>query len=178
MELCRVRRIVLVFLVSIAVLTACTNRRATTAPIAPNPSPKDSFSSLAPSTSSIERTPPSSLPGSNLASTPSASLPTATIGSWTGIEPHTIYFSADSGNVVTRISWSSWSWESAVGRGFWGYNTCTPNCARGKVTQYPTTITLNEPKAGQFTRLAENQSGPYGHRFEYSLPNSRLGGAS
>jgi hypothetical protein len=38
-------------------------------------------------------------------------------GTWTGMEPSTIAFSADGGNIVTGIRWSSWNHVNAVGQG-------------------------------------------------------------
>ena len=70
-------------------------------------------------------------------------LPTATLGGWTGIEPSLMQFSGDAGNIVSDIDWSTWNDQDAVGRGEWGYDDCTPDCAGGKVTDYPTTITLS-----------------------------------
>jgi hypothetical protein len=101
---------------------------------------------------------------------PITDLPTATLGAWTGIEPSLMQFSGDAGNIVTNIGWSSWSDQSAVGRGEWGYDDCVPDCAQGAVTDYPTTITLSDPSGGRFTQLSEEQSGPFGSTFDFVLP--------
>lgn len=103
--------------------------------------------------------------------------PTATFagesepGTWTGVEPTTIWFSADSGNIVGSIRWTAWTDQSAVGSGTWGYDDCLPSCAGGKVTDYPATIELSAPSHGQFTSLTEIQSGPYGHTHNFTLPS-------
>jgi len=52
------------------------------------------------------------------ASTTTSSLPaptpnSATVGGWTGVEPDIIYFSGDSGNIVSKITWDWWNGESA-----------------------------------------------------------------
>jgi hypothetical protein len=97
-------------------------------------------------------------------------LPTATLGAWTGIEPSLMQFSGDAGNIVSNIAWSSWNDQDAVGRGEWGYDNCTPDCAGGTVTDYPTTITLFDPSGGRFTQVTEQQSGPFGGTLTFSLP--------
>ncbi len=97
-------------------------------------------------------------------------LPTVTLGAWTGIEPTLMQFSGDAGNIVSNIVWSFWSDQNAVGRGEWGYDDCTPDCAGGTVTYYPTTITLSDPSGGRFTQLTEDQSGPFGSTFTFTLP--------
>jgi hypothetical protein len=94
------------------------------------------------------------------------------------MRPSIIYFSGDSGNVVTAISWSSWNAESATGNGSWGYNSCVPTCAGGAVTNYPATITLSDPVNGQFEKIQEIQSGPNGSTNNYSLPDAGLGASS
>lgn len=108
---------------------------------------------------------------------PQPSPATATLGSWTGIKPSIIYFSGDSGNIVTSILWSSWDDQSAVGHGTWGYNNCQPSCATGTVVQYQATVTLTNPSGGQFTQVIESQSGPYGRSFTFTLPNRGLSAA-
>lgn len=80
-------------------------------------------------------------------------------------------FSADSGNIVGGIRWTSWTDQGAVGSGTWGYNDCQPSCAGGKITDYPATIELSAPSHGEFTSLREIQSGPYGHTYTYTLPS-------
>ena len=109
---------------------------------------------------------------------PNTNLPTATLGTWTGIEPSFMQFSGDSGNIVSDIDWSSWSTASAVGVGAWGYDNCVPDCAGGIVTDYPATITLSNPSDGRFTELTEDQSGPFGSTFMFTLPGPALGASS
>jgi hypothetical protein len=105
-------------------------------------------------------------------------LKTVSIGSWTGAKPKTIWFSGDSGNIVTNITWSSWGPNSGVGRGTWHYDNCVPDCAQGTVTDYPASIRVSHPSAGQFTRLTEAQSGPHGRTYTFPLPDPGLNGAS
>ena len=133
-------------------------------------------------TGPVPSTTPASLPPSTQAppatSIPPGDLPTATIGHWTGIRPSTIYFSGDSGNIATNITWATWNDQFAQGQGLWGHNSCDPDCASGKVTQYAVMLALSRVVSGQFTRLTETQSGPYGRTNTYVLPNPGLGGAS
>ena len=89
-----------------------------------------------------------------------------------------IYFSGDSGNIVSNITWTSWTAHSAVGRGTWQYNNCNPDCAEGRLTPYRTAITLSRPFAGQFTRLTESQSGPRAKTYTHQLPDPGLNAAS
>lgn len=113
-------------------------------------------------------------------SAPSSTAPpsTATIGDYTGVEPSIISFSGDSGDIVTGITWETWTATSAEGSGQWGYDDCDPDCAEGTVTTYPTTISLSDPIGGQFTKLVEEESGPHGQVLTFTLPDRALGGAS
>lgn len=105
----------------------------------------------------------------------SAQQPTVTLGNWTGVRPGTIYFSADGGNVLTHLVWTRWSRAGATAHGWWGYESCVPNCAAGTVTEYPVTVTLSDVVGGQFTRAREVQAGPHGHTFTFTLPNQAFG---
>jgi len=71
-----------------------------------------------------------------------------TSGNYTGIEPSRIGFSADSGNVVTGISWTSWTAGTAIGHGAVSHNNCIPDCAQGTVTPGAATIILSDPGGG------------------------------
>ena len=99
-----------------------------------------------------------------------APLPTVTIGKWTGREPRAIYFSGDSGDIATDLTWSSWAADRAVGSGTWHYLDCRPSCAAGTSTPYPVTITLTNPVHGQFTTLVEKTSGPHGFTQTFTAP--------
>lgn len=86
-------------------------------------------------------------------------LPVFVAGTWTGIKPSQIDFSADGGNIVTDITWSSWTATGAVGEGTSVIQNCVPNCAQGTTTPVPTTITLTRPQSGHFTELTETRDG-------------------
>ena len=95
-------------------------------------------------------------------------------GTWTGVEPTTIQFSADSGNIVSNIKWTAWTDQHATGTGTWGYDDCQPSCAGGTVTDYSATIDMSAPSHGQFTSLTEAQSGPHGHTYNFTLPSRAI----
>jgi hypothetical protein len=81
-------------------------------------------------------------------------------GTYDGTRPSTIQFSADAGDVVTGIQWSSWGSRSATGQGTVGWDDCTPNCAAGTTRYLPATITLSAPDAqGQWTAITETEHG-------------------
>jgi hypothetical protein len=113
-----------------------------------------------------------------VASTPSASptidLPVAHFANWTGRSPSDIYFSSDSGNIVSGLNWS-WTATQAVGHGTWGYESCNPSCAQGGSTPYPAVVTLSGAAGGQFTRGVEQTSGPHGGSFDFVLPSADIG---
>jgi hypothetical protein len=111
-------------------------------------------------------------------SSPSGPLETVTIGQWTGSKPQTIWFSGDSGNIVTNIDWSSWGQDVGHGEGTWHYDNCDPDCAEGTETDYPASLTVTGASGPQFTVLQEVQSGPYGRTYSFALPDRVLGGAS
>jgi hypothetical protein len=100
---------------------------------------------------------PGQSPGGPAAKT--AALPVLTVGGWTGTGPSSIGFSADGGNVVTGIVWSSWTASGARGRGTSYLDNCVPNCAQGTMTAVPATITLSGPADGRFTVIKERRAG-------------------
>src|SRR5262249_46637903 len=74
---------------------------------------------------------------------------------YSGQFPKYIDFSADAGNIVSDISWSSWGPQQAVGHGTWRYQDCVPSCAEGSETPYPATIILSQVVNGSYTQLEE-----------------------
>jgi len=111
---------------------------------------------------------------------PSAAVPTTSpatepspqfaAGSFTGRDPSTINFSSDQGNIVSNITWSSWTATQAVGQGTWTYISCVPDCASGQPTPYVATIALSNPVNGLFTALTETTAGPQGRVQAFSYP--------
>jgi hypothetical protein len=100
-----------------------------------------------------------------------ASSPTVRIAHWTGRKPVTIYFSDDSGDIATKLTWSRWSGDGAAATGTWHYQNCVPDCAEGSWTPYPVTIALSRPVNGQFTKLVEQTSGPHGYTMTFTAPH-------
>ncbi len=104
--------------------------------------------------------------------TTTGQTPSATFGKGASpeVRPSEVALSADSGNIVTKITWTSWGPESAVGIGTWEYNSCQPDCADGSVTDYSAKLTLSDVVHRRFTRVTEAQSGPHGHINMFTLP--------
>jgi hypothetical protein len=111
---------------------------------------------------------------------PEPSLPIVTLwnSSWTGIEPHVVQISGDAGNIVGDMTWTSWTSQSAVGHGTWGYDDCNPDCASGNVTDYPATITFSNPSFGRFTELTEVTTGPHAFTLSAAMPGPFLGNST
>jgi len=86
-------------------------------------------------------------------------LPVLTVGGYTGMKPTEIAYSGDSTNVVTTITWSSWTAAGASGQGTSDIDSCTPNCAQAPPSLVPTTVTLSAPVNGKFTKMTETRNG-------------------
>ena len=104
--------------------------------------------------------------GSPTASTPAAThtassttapatLPVLVAGSYHGIKPKEIDFSADAGNIVTGITWSSWTATRAIGSGTSDIDTCIPSCAAAPTDLVATMLVLSQPVDGHFTVISE-----------------------
>ena len=95
-----------------------------------------------------------------VAASPGAgSLPSLVAGQWTGIRPSSIYFSADGGNIVGKIHWSSWTSTGAVGEGISDIQSCVPDCASGPRRAVTTSITLSNPHDNVFEQMTETRDG-------------------
>ena len=53
---------------------------------------------------------------------------------------------ADANDALTALHWVSWAASQAFGTGTETVNTCTPDCADGKLVAYPALITLWRPE--------------------------------
>jgi hypothetical protein len=53
---------------------------------------------------------------------------------------------ADANDALTALHWASWANNQAFGTGTEKVNTCTPDCADGKLVAYPALITLWRPE--------------------------------
>jgi hypothetical protein len=56
--------------------------------------------------------------------------------------PQQIEATGDGSQVVTALSWTGWGGPQATATGTLQVNDCQPNCASGKLTGYPATVTL------------------------------------
>jgi len=88
-----------------------------------------------------------------------ASLPVLVAGSYHGIKPKQIAFSGDAGNIVTGITWSSWTATLAIGSGTSDIDTCIPSCAAAPTDLVATMLVLSQPVGGHFTVISEKRNG-------------------
>ena len=102
---------------------------------------------------------PVSTPASTPASTGQGQVPVLTVGGYTGMKPTEIAYSGDATNVVTKITWSSWTATGASGQGTSDIDSCNPNCAQAPPSLVPTTVTLSAPVNGRFTKMTETRNG-------------------
>jgi serine/threonine protein kinase len=135
-----------------------------------------SASSTAPSTpTSTPPTTPVSSPATTPAVTGPAQLPVLTVGGYSGMKPTEIDYSGDATNVVTKITWSSWTAAAASGQGTSDIDSCNPNCAQAPPSLVPTTVTLSAPVNGRFTKMTETRNG---FTSTYTYPDNWPEGAS
>jgi hypothetical protein len=92
-------------------------------------------------------------------SRPTLGAPKLIVGHWAGVDPSQIDYSADGGNIVTGLVWSSWTHTQALGQGTSDIQSCVPNCAQGAENPVTTTITLLDPEGGHFTQMTEARNG-------------------
>jgi hypothetical protein len=76
---------------------------------------------------------------------------------------------ADDNSSLTGLSWSRWTAGSALGKGTWHINNCTPDCAHGHFLTYPVDVTFwrprpvtNHPGERSFTRITLSETSPLG----------------
>jgi len=90
--------------------------------------------------------------------------------------PKTVTLTCGDGNTaLTGLRWSSFGGASALAAGTLATNTCTPNCASGKIVRYPVAVRADGTrtcKAGlrvynkvtlRFTRRAPSSAGSLKH---------------
>ena len=154
----------------------------TTAPASPTQATTASSAATTPTSPAASTTPPStpaSTPATTPASTPASTVPTQlpvlTVGSYTGMKPTEIAYSGDSGNVVTKIQWSSWTATGATGQGTSDIDSCVPNCAQAPPSFVPATVTLSAPVNGRFTKMTETRNGSTSY---WTYPSAWPGSAS
>jgi hypothetical protein len=105
----------------------------------------------------------------------SATLPVLVVGGYSGMKPAEIAYSGDSTNVVTGITWSSWTATSATGTGTSDIDNCVPSCAAASPNPVTTTVTLSDPVDGHFTQMSETRNGTTTH---YTYPSQWAQSAS
>ncbi len=137
---------------------------------APSTSPATSTTSPASTAAST----PASTAASTAAST-TAQLPVLVVGSYSGMKPTEIAYSGDGTNVVTGITWTSWTATGATGTGTSDIDSCVPNCAQAPPDNVTTTITLSAPVSGDFTQMTETRNGS---TTPYTYPGSWAQSAS
>ena len=59
------------------------------------------------------------------------------------VTPKQFVLSLDGARTVDKLTWSNWGSPQATGTGTLEVDNCTPNCAQGKYTGYPATVTLS-----------------------------------
>lgn len=91
--------------------------------------------------------------------TSARALPKLLAGSFSGIRPRDVAFSAEAGNIVTNITWQHWNHTSGVGHGTSNILSCIPDCADGKATPVATSVMFSKPVRGHFTKVIEVRAG-------------------
>ncbi len=76
-----------------------------------------------------------------------------------------VLYCADAGQILTEISWSSWTNEEAVGSGTSTTNDCEPNCAAGTDVVTKVDIKLLKPVESAEGRLVFSQI-----EMQYEIP--------
>lgn len=132
-----------------------TTASAPATPVTSAPAPTSSASTGAVAPSSTPTTAPSSAPAVTPTSTTANATPVRIADNgpffvlWqcnTGkplVEPTNYVLSCgDGGNGLTGVHWTSWTPNGATGVGTEYLNDCLPNCAEGKIIDYPVDISL------------------------------------
>ena len=74
------------------------------------------------------------------------------------VRPAQVNFGGDGSFYITRMKWSQWAADTAVGNGTGHVNDCKPYCAAGHFHRYAVSVQISRPKlcrdrAREFTRL-------------------------
>ena len=121
-------------------------------------SPSSSSSNSGSSSSTSSTTSPSQ-PAASTSRHLSTALPDLAVGSYSGMRPTEIAYSGDGTNVVTGLTWSSWTATGATGTGTSDIDSCVPSCAAASPNNVSTTVTLSDPVSGHFTQMTESRNG-------------------
>jgi hypothetical protein len=114
------------------------------------PGPATSLPASAPATSApatTQATRPAASPTSSLIAVtvcifPADSCTDPSAAQYMEVRPKEIEVSGDGTGAVTNLVWSDWGAPHASATGTIRLNNCEPNCAQGKFTSYPATVTL------------------------------------
>jgi serine/threonine protein kinase len=155
--------------------TAPATSAVTNSSAAASSSSSSSSSNSSSTSSTTGTTSPSQPAASTSAPGSSAALPVLTVGSYNGMNPSQIDFSGDSGNVVTGITWASWTTAAATGSGKSDIDSCVPSCAQAPPDFVTTNLVLSDPVNGRFTLITETRNGSTA---TFTYPNSWPNGAS
>ena len=150
--------------------SAVTNHSA-----AASSSSSSSSSNSGSSSSTTGTTSPSQPAASTSAPAASTAVPVLGVGSYSGMRPTEIAYSGDGTNVVTGLTWTSWTATGATGTGTSDIDSCVPSCAAASPDNVSTTITLSDPVNGQFTQMTETRNGS---TTSYTYPSSWAQSAS
>jgi hypothetical protein len=65
----------------------------------------------------------------------------------------------DGNTSLVRLRWRDWGSATAHASGAIGVNLCEPDCADGKVREFPVTVTASQRRTGRYTRLVIHFTG-------------------
>jgi serine/threonine protein kinase len=130
-----------------------------TSAVTNNSAPSSSSTSTSSSSSTTGATSPSQPAATTSAPASSTALPVLAVGSYSGMRPTEIGYSGDGTNVVTGLTWSSWTATGATGTGTSDIDSCVPSCAAASPNNVSTTVTLSDPVSGHFTQMTESRNG-------------------
>ncbi|HEY4024037.1 MAG TPA: hypothetical protein VGM75_35500 [Pseudonocardiaceae bacterium] len=71
------------------------------------------------------------------------------------IRPTVLGMAADINAQIRNITWTSWTSSGALGHGSRAVDDCNPDCADGRITYIPETVTLSDVVGGRFMSLTE-----------------------
>jgi serine/threonine protein kinase len=140
---------------AVVLAPGATTSTHTTAQAPPAHTATTQATATTPATSPSTSSPATSAPATTPAASPTNSLIAVTVcvfpadgctqpgaAQYMEVKPKEIATSGDGSGSVTNLVWSDWGAPHATATGTMRLNDCTPNCAEGKYTSYPATVTL------------------------------------
>lgn len=76
---------------------------------------------------------------------------------------------ADANSALMGLRWTDWGDSTASAAGVWSENDCTPNCATGKFSNYPATVTVTDLRNGAYTWLEITAPTAPFHKADFTL---------